>query len=163
MKSDAWFFIRTDARRQAASGLHFMLSLAPPAAARSSTRTFTQMTIMTSVFAVAALLSAIIASPALAACPFSRMPVKIGMPRLELETRIAEVLEKANTYSPYGNNLLGGTVSYRSGNCELRVTFAPGVPAPRVIVASGGTEHLPPIDESVLSYRVVPTPSKQQN
>ena len=91
------------------------------------------------------------------------MPVKAGMSRLELETRVAALLGNANTYSPYNRNLLGGTVSYPGGDCELRVVFAPGAVAPHVAVASGGTEHLQPKDETVLSHEVILTPRTQQH
>lgn len=113
------------------------------------------MTNVARIFWVAAILFALVASPAHAACPFTRMPVKVGTSRLDLESRVAALLGTANTYSPYASNLQGGTVSYRSGSCELRVIFAPGAPAPRVAIASGGTEHLPPTDESVLSHEII--------
>lgn len=121
------------------------------------------MNTITKAFLAVALLSAFVALPAQAACPFSRFSVKAGTSRLELETRIAALLGKANAYSPYGNNLVGGKVSYRSGNCELQVTFAPGAPAPRIALASGSTEHLPPMDETVLSHKIINTASTLQH
>ncbi|MEO8002706.1 MAG: hypothetical protein ABI644_12600 [Arenimonas sp.] len=121
------------------------------------------MNIKTVAVSVAVLLFTLMALSAQAACPFSRMAIKTGMPRLELETQVAAVLGEKNSYSPYGNNLLGGTVSYRSGNCKLKVTFAPGSPAPRIAVASGGTEHLPPKDETVLSHQIIFASSKKQH
>lgn len=112
---------------------------------------------------ITALLLALVASPTHAGCVFGRMPVKAGMSRLDLETRVAALLGTPNAYSPYGNNLAGGMVSYRSGDCELQVTFAPGAPAPQVAVAGKGVEHLPPMDETVLSYTLVLDSGTQQH
>ena len=114
------------------------------------------MTLVARVLGLATLLCAFVSSPTQASCPFAQMPVEVGMARLALEARIAARLGKANQYSPYANNLPGGTFSYRSRDCALRVTFSPGAPAPRVAVAGGGSEHLQPIDETVLNFEVVP-------
>ena len=122
-----------------------------------------RMTLVTSVFGLAALLGVLAALPAQAACPFAQIPVEVGMSRMDLEVRIASLLGKTNTYSPYGNNLRGGTFSYPGRDCALRVTFASGVPAPRVDVAGGGSDHLQPIDETVLSHEVVPTSAMQRH
>lgn len=91
------------------------------------------------------------------------MQVNVGMPRLELEERLAILLGRKNMYNLYNNNLSGGTVSYHSVDCELEVTFASGSPAPLLIVASGANEHLPPKDETVLSHRIIFASSKLQN
>ncbi len=121
------------------------------------------MSLVARVFGLAAFHCVLVVLPAQAKCPFAQMPVEVGTPRLALETQIAALLGESNVYSPYGNNLTGGTVSYRSADCELRVTFAPGAPAPRVTVASGGSEHLPPIDETVLSHEIILNSSKRQH
>ena len=114
------------------------------------------MFLVARVLGIAVVHCTLVALPAQASCPFAQLSVEVGMPRLALETRLADLLGKVNTYSPYANNLPGGTVSYRSRDCELRVTFAPGAPAPRVVVAGGGSAHLQPIDETVLNHEVVP-------
>lgn len=108
------------------------------------------------VFWVVSLLFVAAASSVHAECPFARMSVEVGMTRLEIESRVAALLGATNAYSPYGSNLAGGTISYHDASCELRVTFAPGAPAPTVAVAGGGAIHLAPKDETVLSHEIVP-------
>lgn len=75
------------------------------------------------------------------------------MDREVVETQIAAALGKDSTYSPYGNNLRGGTVEYTDGELVLEVVYKPGATAPWVVGSSGVAEHRPPVDETVISFR----------
>ena len=88
---------------------------------------------------------------------FQGISLHEGMARAEVEKLVATALGKESEYSPYGNNLRGGTVVYtdeRSGT-RLEVDYNPGGPAPWVMRPDGVAEHLPPKDESVKSFRVI--------
>ena len=87
-------------------------------------------------------------------CRFRTMDLKIGMNREQVEEKVAAILGKQDTYSPYGNNLQGGTVQYRDGNCVLAVTYKAGAPAPWVDDGQGHVVHYPPIDETVFEYKI---------
>ncbi len=84
--------------------------------------------------------------------PLEQVQITRGMARADLEKRIAKALAKPNNYSAHGNNLRGGTVKYTDGVVTLEVTYNPGSPAPRV-VKEGKNVSLPPLDETVKSYR----------
>lgn len=90
------------------------------------------------------------------ASPFAEIDLPVGLPRERAEQAIATALGNAEaTYSPYGNNLRGGTVEYTdaTGKFVLDVTYQAGVPAPWVTRPDGVAEHHPPVDESVISFR----------
>jgi hypothetical protein len=90
------------------------------------------------------------------ACSVDKLGVKQGMPRMEVEQRIAEIRGEENTYSVYRGGLQGGSVEYRFGNCVLTVAYAPGMLPPWVIGSDGVAQHLAPIDESVQRIQLVP-------
>jgi len=85
---------------------------------------------------------------------FETLHLKVGMNREQVEEQLEVVLGKKSDYSPYGNNLLGGTVQYREGVWILEVTYKSGTPAPWIINKDGIAEHYPPIDESVLDFSI---------
>ena len=85
----------------------------------------------------------------------SQIQVKIGMERLSVEKLVSEILGIPNDYSPYGNNLRGGIVEYADGSTLLEVNYEPGLPAHWVINSNGIGEHYPPIDEKVISFRLL--------
>lgn len=91
--------------------------------------------------------------------PLDKLALPAGMTREAAEHAIAAALGKERSdYSPYGNNLRGGIVQYSdpTGAVILEVTYAPGSPAPWVIPPNGGpAEHYPPVDESVISFRIL--------
>ena len=87
-------------------------------------------------------------------CRVCKLPVKVGMARSEVETMVATALGKQSDYSPYVNNLVGGTVSYADGGWALVVTYLQGTPAPWVINAQGVGEHYPPQEEKVEQFKV---------
>lgn len=93
----------------------------------------------------------------LAPSPFRGISLRAGMPRARAEELISAALGRPSRYSPYGSNLTGGTVVYTSdgGGPRLEVDYNPGGPAPWVRSPDGGVEHLPPVDETVRSFRVV--------
>ena len=88
------------------------------------------------------------------AAVFQTIRVAKGMNRQDVEIQVANVLNTRNTYDPYGSNLLGGTVDYQHGNCVLTVTYKAGAPAPNVVASDGHLQGYPPIDETVLDYRI---------
>ena len=96
----------------------------------------------------------------LSTCPLANIDISEGMSRTDLEARLAKVSGRTSTYSPYANNLPGGTVEYREGRCVLTVVYRAGAPAPLVRAGPGRVEHLSPKDETVLTHRirVDPTP-----
>jgi hypothetical protein len=88
--------------------------------------------------------------------PFDTLELSAGMTREQAEKSIAVALGKERSdYSPYGNNLRGGTVEYKdaTGLIILEVIYAAGTPAPWVTRPNGVAEHYPPVDESVISFR----------
>lgn len=87
-------------------------------------------------------------------CKLCAIELKVGMSRSEVEKRVAAALGTESGYSAYGSNLRGGLVAYRDGMWTLNVIYKPGTPAPWVVNQDGVAEHLPPIDESVLSIDV---------
>lgn len=95
------------------------------------------------------------ATGANAGCPFASVKLEINMPRLEAERRISGALGEPNKYSPYANNLSGGTTTYESRNCVLRVVYAAGAPAPIVSTPGGRIEHKPPKDETVVKFELL--------
>jgi len=82
------------------------------------------------------------------------MHLRAGMNREQVEQQVAAILGAQHAYSPHGNNLQGGTARYRDGDCVLTVTYKAGAPAPLFIDDQGQGGHYPPIDETVLEYRI---------
>lgn len=80
--------------------------------------------------------------------------LKVGIERQKVEDQVARLLSRTRQYSPYGNNLLGGIVEYRDGDWVLHVTYKAGAPAPWVTISDGVMQHLPPIDETVVEYKI---------
>lgn len=72
------------------------------------------------------------------------------MNRLVVEEKVAALVGTRSTYSPYANNLQGGTVSYRDNGWVLQVTYRAGAPAPSVRHQDGTVQHLEPSDETVV-------------
>jgi hypothetical protein len=87
-------------------------------------------------------------------CVFNSVQLEVNMPRLEAERRISAAIGEPSNYSPYANNLSGGTSKYESRNCTLTVTYAAGAPAPTVSTQDGGTVHMLPKDETVLNFEL---------
>lgn len=94
-------------------------------------------------------------------CRLCAIELRAGMTREQVERQVAVALGEQPSYSPHGNNLRGGTVRYRDGNWVLSVTFKPGAPAPLFSDEQGHSGHFPPIDETVLEYRIVDETSGQ--
>jgi hypothetical protein len=57
--------------------------------------------------------------------------------------------------------LTGGVVEYRDGDWVLEVTYKAGAPAPWVETPDGSMQHLPPIDETVLEYKIERIPDNE--
>ncbi len=72
------------------------------------------------------------------------------MNREQVEEKVAALLETQSTYSTYGNNLTGGTVKA-------------GAPAPWIIGEDGKAQHYPPVDESVLAFKIEKNPTKSDS
>jgi hypothetical protein len=89
---------------------------------------------------------------------FQTLRLAKGMNRQDVEVQVAKVLGRSNTYDRYGNDLRGGTVAYQHGNCVLTVTYKAGEPAPTVVTGDGHLQGYPPIDETVLDYRIEKQP-----
>lgn len=89
---------------------------------------------------------------------FSRLDLRVGMNREQVERQVASLLSRPNRYSPYGNNLEAGVVEYRDGDWVLEVTYQAGAPAPWVRSADGSVQHHPPMDATVLAYRISRVP-----
>jgi hypothetical protein len=85
---------------------------------------------------------------------FAMLGLKKGMKREQVEKLVAALHGKRNMYSPYGNNLKGGTVQYRDGGSVLEVEYKPGSPAPTISKPDGTTQGYPPIDESVIAFTI---------
>lgn len=81
------------------------------------------------------------------------------MKRERVEDGIDALFGRAKQYSPHGNNLTGGTVEYRDGDRVLEVVYKPGAPAPWFETPDGTVTHLPPVDETVESFRLVRRPA----
>ena len=103
-----------------------------------------------------------ISAPAFAECPLSKIVIVAGMPRSEVEAQVAKVLVKPSNYSTIANNLAGGIVEYRQKECELKVTYHAGAPAPLISTPSGSVQHLAPKDETVATYKfyALPLPAR---
>ena len=92
---------------------------------------------------------------------FYTLNLNVGMNREDVEKQVSALLGEEQQYNPYGKNLRGGTVQYRDGDWVLEVTYKAGAPAPWVETPDGETEHLPPIDETVLEYRIEKIPGHE--
>ena len=88
-------------------------------------------------------------------CRLASLEISKGMPRLAVEQKIQDALGIKPTYSPFANNLVGGTAKYEDEGCTLIVSYARGAPAPFTRTADGKTVHLPPHDEEVLAVELV--------
>jgi hypothetical protein len=85
---------------------------------------------------------------------FKTLELTVGMNRAKVEDQIAVLLGKQKSYSPYGNNLKGGAVNYRDGDWVLEVIYKSGSPAPQILLPDGSAQDYPPIDETVLEYKI---------
>jgi hypothetical protein len=89
---------------------------------------------------------------------FNGLDIKVGMNRDDVERKVAVLLNTQKTYSPYGNNLSGGVVQYRDGQWILEIRYQAGSPAPWIKNADGTAEHNPPVDETVIEYKIEKNP-----
>ena len=107
--------------------------------------------------------SAAAAGQSRSTCSLANIDISEGMSRTDLEARLAKVSGRTSTVSPYANNLAGGTVEYRDGQCVLTVVYRAGAPAPLVRAGPGRVAHLSPKDETVITHRirVDPTPGNR--
>ena len=85
------------------------------------------------------------------------------MNREQVEEQVAALLETQSTYSTYGNNLIGGTVRYSDGDWILEVEYKAGAPAPWIIGEDGKAQHYPPVDESVLAFKIEKNPTESDS
>jgi hypothetical protein len=106
-----------------------------------------------------ALLSTAAAEAGGAECSLSKIDITAGMTRTTVEVQVARLLGKPSNYSPYANNLSGGTAEYRHGTCILEVKYRAGAPAPLVANPQGAVQHLSPKDETVIGYKFYDSPS----
>ena len=91
---------------------------------------------------------------------FIHLELVAGMNRAAVEEQIATLLSTPNSYPLYGNNLEGGTVRYRNDDWVLKVLYGAGTPAPWVKDSKGAMLHRPPIDETVLQFKIERTSPK---
>ena len=82
------------------------------------------------------------------------MELKAGMKREQVEKQVAVILGRENTYSAYGNNLLGGTTQYRDGDWVLAVTYKADAISYMIKDNQGRAGCYPPIDETLLDYKI---------
>ena len=94
---------------------------------------------------------------------FTTLDLKVGMNREQVEEQVAALLETRSTYSTYGSNLIGGTVRYGDGDWILEVEYKAGAPAPWIIGEDGKAQHHPPVDESVLAFKIEKYPAKSDS
>lgn len=90
-------------------------------------------------------------------CEFDANKIAINMPRSKVEALVATWLKKTNNYNVYSKNLEAKKVRYQSKTCRLTITFAAGSPAPWVINKDGIGEHLEPIEQTVLDFKITKT------
>ena len=90
---------------------------------------------------------------------FHGLDLKSGMNREDVEKQVFALLQQPQNYSPYANNLSGGTVQYPDGDWVLEVKYKAGVPAPWVETPDGSMQHYPPVDETLLEYSIRRTPN----
>jgi len=93
-------------------------------------------------------------------CRFKTLALTVGMKREKVEDQVAALLGQQRSYSPYGNNLTGGAVTYRDGNWTLEVVYKAGAPAPWIRLTDGSAQHYRPVDETVLDYNIRKLPDK---
>ena len=92
---------------------------------------------------------------------FESLELSTGMSRTDVEKQVGILLGQEKLYSPYGNNLRGGTIQYRDGDWVLEVKYKAGAPAPWVKNPDGTMQHYPPIDETVLEYKIERIPNQE--
>ncbi len=89
------------------------------------------------------------------------LELKAGMDRAKVEAQVSALLSRRSQYSPYWNNLVGGTVRYRDGDWILTVVYKAGAPAPTVKTPDGSHKRYPPIDETVVEYEIRKIPDRE--
>ena len=89
---------------------------------------------------------------------FHSLDLKMGMKRADIEKQVDALLGQPRKYSPYGNSLRGGIVLYHDGGWILEVNYKAGVPAPWFENKDGKMEHYPPVDETLLEYKIKKNP-----
>ena len=92
---------------------------------------------------------------------FHSLGLKTGMNREDVEKQVSALLGQQQQYSPYGNNLRGGDVQYRDGDWVLKVKYKAGAPAPWAENPDGSMQHYPPMDETVLEYKIERIPNQE--
>ena len=83
---------------------------------------------------------------------FDTLDLKVGMTRQQVENQLRDTPGPHDTL--YGNNLTGGVVLYREGDWFLEVVYQAGAPAPSIRRGDSAMVHYPPIDESVLQFKI---------
>ena len=89
---------------------------------------------------------------------FHSLELKPEMNREDVEKQISALLDQPQKYSPYGNNLRGGTVQYPDGDWILEIKYKAGAPAPWVENPDGSMQHYPPMDETLIEYKIKKNP-----
>ena len=89
---------------------------------------------------------------------FHGLALKTGMNREEVEKLVSALLDQPQNYSPYGNNLRGGAVQYSDGDWILEIKYKAGAPAPWVKNPDGTMQHYPPMDETMIEYKIERNP-----
>jgi hypothetical protein len=90
---------------------------------------------------------------------FHNLELKAGMKREKVEVQVATLLSKPNSYSPYENNLQGGIVKYHDGEWVLEIKYKAGAPAPTIINKEGKAQGYPPIDETIIEFKIEKIPN----
>ena len=87
--------------------------------------------------------------------PLSRIGIKVGMERMQVEKMISEALGTPLKYDLYGTDLQNNpTVGYTDGTVVLEVSYNAGAPAPWVAGSDGAATHQPPVDQTVRSFQI---------
>jgi hypothetical protein len=91
--------------------------------------------------------------------PLAALVIKVGMPRLEIETIVSKITGSRLIYSPHSHgftNEQGLKAIYSDGVSELRVQYAVGAPSYRIKrTPSGPEEHLPAKDQTVIRWQLI--------
>lgn len=83
-----------------------------------------------------------------------RVPLSIGMKRVDAERLIEQATEIKSTYDISAMDI-SSEVKYQAGTTILIVRYKPGSPSPLVQMPNGHVQDLPPIDGEVLSWEYV--------